>query len=1047
MKTLTDYDTFAGAASTTANPFPGLRSFDVWENHLFFGREGQVDSLLWKLGRNHFIAVVGASGSGKSSLVRAGLLPVLMGGFEGHAGSAWRIAVMRPGNNPIHNLAFALNAEDVLGSGDPDAAGATLAIAEATLHSSSLGLVQLVRQARMARDENLLVVVDQFEELFRFKENVSIDGAADQASAFVRLLLECVAQREAPIYVALTLRSDFLGDCSQFRDLPEAINEGQYLVPRLRREQVRSAIIGPVAVGGGKIAPRLTQRLLNDVGDNPDQLPILQHALMRAWDQWTMDHEEGEPIDLRHYEAIGGMRKALSQHADEAYRELSDGESRRVCETLFKALTEQGSDNRGIRRPTRVDEICACAGVSVDDVIDVADIFRRPGRTFIMPPHNVALAGDSVLDISHESLMRVWERLDQWVDEEAQSAQMYNRIVESALLYEGGQAGLWRDPDLQIAEEWRARAQPNEPWAARYNPAFASAVRFLERSIQLRRDDRREQLRRKRVAQVFIATFLVCATALTVWAMHERATAQHSYASALAQREIATIQKAEAVRQRNSAELQRKSAERNRRLAEEQRQQADTQRGNALHQRSLAEQQRKLAMDQRQRAEVARKDALTSRDIAESQRSAAVEQKRIAESERARAVVLADGVSRARLLSVAQGLARTVQLGKVDQPELNALLALQAFAFNQANGGYDRDPDVYGALFSASQRLDAGVNTHVARHLDAVRTVTYSPDGLMLVSAGDDGQVMLWNTRAPGSPTASVVQHQFAIRSVAFDPTGKKLAYVGGNGGVRVIDNLQRPVSRVVAALPEPVLYQVAWLDGSRLATVGATGSIHIVNTITGLVERRLSGPAPIRAFAISNGGERIAAGMVSGDVAVWARDGIDAPPTLQKILTGRITAIALSKDGRWVAVGSDDGAVRLRSLASAAPSTTLLSGHRSTVNGVGFGPDGRLLASVSSDGTLRLWDLARMKSEPTIVHRHTSWVWALAISPSGSTVATAGNDRAIDIQPTRPEEFITMLQDHVTRNMSRREWDQYIGPDIGYQRTVATRSDGDQGP
>jgi hypothetical protein len=133
-----------------------------------------------------------------------------------------------------------------------------------------------------------------------------------------KLFLEAIRQKSAPIYVVLTMRADYLGDCAQFRNLPEAINEGQYLIPRMTREQLRAAITGPVAVGGacgdtgaGKITPRLVNRLLNDVGDHPDQLPILQQALTRTWDYWAQHRKDDEPIDLHHYEAIGSMAKAL----------------------------------------------------------------------------------------------------------------------------------------------------------------------------------------------------------------------------------------------------------------------------------------------------------------------------------------------------------------------------------------------------------------------------------------------------------------------------------------------------------------------------------------------------------------------------------------------------------------------------------------------------------------------------------------------------------------------------------------------------------------
>jgi hypothetical protein len=240
--------------------------------------------------------------------------------------SNWRVALFRPGDDPIGEMARALNKPDVLRN-DPDVLGVNAEdvairtiITETTLGYGPLGLIEVVQQAKLPIDVNLLIVVDQFEELFRFKQSATSKESKDQAAAFVKLLLEAIQQQELPIYVVLTMRSDYLGECAQFRDLPETINDSHYLIPRMTRDQRRAAIAGPVAIGGAEITPRLVNRLLNDVGDNPDELPILQHALMRTWDYWMDNHEDGEPIDLRHYEAIGGMAEALSKHADEIYK-------------------------------------------------------------------------------------------------------------------------------------------------------------------------------------------------------------------------------------------------------------------------------------------------------------------------------------------------------------------------------------------------------------------------------------------------------------------------------------------------------------------------------------------------------------------------------------------------------------------------------------------------------------------------------------------------------------------------------------------------------
>ena len=201
---------------------------------------------------------------------------------------------------------------------------------EATLRRGTRGLVEAVRQARVLGQDNLLIVVDQFEELFRFRRNYQLENSRNEAVAFVKLLLEAAQQEELPIYIVITMRSDFIGDCMDFAGLPEAVNSGLYLVPRMTRDELRSAITGPVAVGGGNIAQRLVLRLLNDFGDEYDQLPILQHALMRTWDHWARRSPSTDAIDIEDYEAIGTFRQALSIHAEEAYEETGSEDAKKT---------------------------------------------------------------------------------------------------------------------------------------------------------------------------------------------------------------------------------------------------------------------------------------------------------------------------------------------------------------------------------------------------------------------------------------------------------------------------------------------------------------------------------------------------------------------------------------------------------------------------------------------------------------------------------------------------------------------------------------------
>ncbi|MEL7001686.1 MAG: High-affnity carbon uptake protein Hat/HatR, partial [Bacteroidota bacterium] len=211
--------------TNVGNPFPGLRPFQIEESHLFFGREGQSDEVLLKLSKNRFVGVIGPSGSGKSSFIYCGVLPILYGGFLTDTSPNWEVIVTRPGAGPIDNLASAILEKDPdYWIEDEEEKRIKRTITNTLLRSSSLGLVEAIMQSRRAKNKNYLILVDQFEELFRFKDSADT-RTVNEAIAFVSLLVEACNYADAPIYVAITMRSDFIGDCAQFPDLTKKIND------------------------------------------------------------------------------------------------------------------------------------------------------------------------------------------------------------------------------------------------------------------------------------------------------------------------------------------------------------------------------------------------------------------------------------------------------------------------------------------------------------------------------------------------------------------------------------------------------------------------------------------------------------------------------------------------------------------------------------------------------------------------------------------------------------------------------------------------------
>jgi tetratricopeptide (TPR) repeat protein len=532
-------------------PYPGLRPFKPDETDIFFGRDKQTDQLIEKLGDTNFIAVLGLSGCGKSSLVRTGLLADLKRGFLDTAGERWRVAELQPGDHPFLHLAEALLEKEALGEeleknythyfSDIDKA---LGFLQVDLRQGPF-LHDLLNDTPLTENTNLLLVVDQFEEIFRYYQHTD----ADEAAAFVEFLLASSRpvprpnnQKKHRIYVVITMRSDFIGNCATFYDLPEAINQGLFLVPRLSRGQLREAIEGPARVFGGEVESPLVNRLLNSVGSEPDQLPLLQHALMRMWTLASQENPDQIILTEEHDIKVGGLKKALSNHADEAYAEL-DSAQQTIAEILFRSLCD-----KDIRRPVKLKEVKTLANVSWEKVAAVVNIFRQAGRNFLMPPPDKELKPDSVIDISHESLIRQWQRLKEWAKEEAEFAELYQRLEETARRWEKKEAALWRTPELEMALRWREKAKPTSQWAKRYGQDFELAMRFLEESEKEKERKKREQekeavrqgeLKRVRKQAVMAVFGLIVMTGLALWGFWAQELAEQRKADALSQREIA----------------------------------------------------------------------------------------------------------------------------------------------------------------------------------------------------------------------------------------------------------------------------------------------------------------------------------------------------------------------------------------------------------------------------------------------------------------------------------------------------------------------------
>lgn len=1052
------------------NPFPGLRPFGIEESHLFFGREGQSDEILGKLSENKFVAILGASGSGKSSLMFCGLIPTLYGGFMTQAGSNWRIVVTRPGGGPIDNLAESLlirdkeytnlNEEDKL---------IRKTIIGTVLRSSSLGLVEVVRQLKSDDHQNILILVDQFEELFRYRKLESATSDLDESSAFVNLLLEAIHQYDEPIYIALTMRSDFIGECAQYPDLTQMINDSHYLIPQMTRDQKRTAVEGPVAVGGGKISPRLTQQLLNDVGDSPDQLPILQHALMRTWAYWTDNRKIGEPIDLRHYNSIGTLREALSLHANEAYDSLSKRE-KEICEVLFKALTERGAENQGIRRPTKLSTMAAIAGVSEDEVVRVVERFREPGRSLLMPPFGVRLESETVIDISHESLMRIWVRLKRWLEEESKAAEMYLKLSEAAERYQEGKAGLWQMPDLQLALNWREENRPTLVWGQRYNPAFERTMVFLETSEKAYLTEQRNkeilqkrQVKRMRITAVVLAAAALVSLTFVIYANIKANEAEEASIEATRQAEIAKEQEEKAnelaIRAQKSAtealEAQTEALK-NLEAAEKAQAEADLSAAEAKRQAAAALEQKRLADVANVEAQAAKVTADRERDAAEEQRLLAVAATRLAEQARYQAVAQSMAIK-----------AKTILSEDSAQAQLKALVARQAYLFYEQYKEKDKDynGDIYAGVYDALRGLyevEAGGDKYVGDSTlnyyhkpvsaDAVntevgvRSVVHSNDGKSFYSAGSNGEVLKWDVETRAYTEIFKRPDVEVARVVNISPDETYLALGTQNDNI-LLFNAKNPGEPIkIDGHIGGTVYDLVFLpDNSGFISIGSDNRVlrSDFRNSTELVE--LEGRAT--TLAISPDAKTLAVGADDGNIYKWDLTNMSADPTIDRKSESAITKVVFSPDGKFMAFGDDAGVIVVWNLFFSVQVGPNLTGFRAPVTDLEFDPNTRLLIGTTRNKQVRMWDLKNPFDLPTVLTDYdgkdeAGWVHDATFSPDGQYFLTAAGDGNIRRYPTTAHQMAEEIASHISLgNMSKNEWRQYVGEDkedgIPYVETV----------
>jgi WD40 repeat protein/energy-coupling factor transporter ATP-binding protein EcfA2 len=1026
------------------NPYPGIRSFDTNESDLFFGREKQTTELYNILNRTHFIAITGASGSGKSSLVKAGLIPKLTKGS-----SDWSYLDFRPGNDPFLNLSTELN-QVFKNAGLIEKAVKNSRETEKIIR---LGINSLVEYLEMHKFKSkILIYVDQFEEIFRFMRNKYKPEAEADAEKFINFLIDAAKQKIVPIYVVLTLRTDFLNDCTDFSRLPDMINEGHYLIPKMTAEDKEAAFKEPAKLAGAEITEELSKLIQSQIKDYDVSLPVLQHSLMRTWDYWLINADQGKAIDVEHYKAIGSVTDALSVHAEQIFGLLPDDEKRNLTEKIFKALTHLGEDNRGTRRPTRLDEICEITDAHEQDVIAIINEFRAEGNSFLLPAIHVLLKSDTVIDISHESIMRIWKRLVEWVGEETESAQLYTRLSKSAELFQEGKTGLLTNPDLQIALKWKEENEPNDTWAMRYDPAFDRTMSYLEHSrkeyektVAIKEEKQRKRLKRARFIAIFLGSASLISILFLIVALNLKFKAEAGEKKAKEKEKMALVES-------KIAEEKRKEAVAHKRIAEQQQQIAEQQRLIAEEQKLYAIIRQKEAQRQKQLALLAKNDAVEARDIAqklqneaEILRDRAIEQKKIAEELKKRAEISEARTDTLRRLAIAKTLA--VQAVKIyqnkqkaqninkEQEELPLALALQGYYFNRNYGGNPNDPDVYTALsvVSNSEIVIRGENAHS----DAVRDISISNDGKLFVSCSDDGTVNLYKYKATENPMVfkTGLSKKTAIRVVAFSNDDKKII-AGSYSGDILIWDLNKPNDKPTKLRGHNSVINkiIVAKSGNKFFTVSNDGDLKVwlLNDLSAGANVIYHANDKIVDAAIDDKANFMAVLSESGMVEILNMNDY-SEKELIKSKENKATSIVWTADNELI-IGFSSGRIEIRKENGDVQEVFV---HSLGITDLIFDNKHKHLITCSYDGLIKIWDFWNFDIEPIVIEKHDAWVYCIVETPDETSLISGGQDKNIIISNISLEALKNLVREKADKNMSKKNWTRYVGEGIKYDKDL----------
>jgi WD40 repeat protein/serine/threonine protein kinase len=999
------------------SPFAGLSAFQETDAERYVGREREVAGLTGRLRNQPLVVVAGPSGTGKSSFVRAGVIPALK-----RSGEPWEGLILRPGRRPLAALADVLaQIAPATGDGGPDSA--LEASASEALHTQPgrVGARLRARCRRAGGGHRILLFVDQFEELYTLGA-----GAAERA-AFVACLEGAADDASSPLRVILSIRSDFLYRMAEEGHFLAEATRGLVFLRSMERDGLRDALTRPLEAAGYRFEnPAMIEAMLDGLERTRSPLPLLQFTAAKLWEARD---RASRRLTQASYDLSGGVAGALSAHANAVLSSLSSADQR-LCRAVVLRLCT----------PERTRAVVSLSDLQVDtaDGGAVDQVIRRLSDARLVVIEAGGERAGTTVELCHESLIERWDKLQQWLAESQQDAQFVARLHAAAHQWEASQAAeglLWRDRAAREAADWLARRRA-EQGAGQPLGLATCEERFLLAVVALSERTRR---RRRRIMAGVLATVSLIATVVCLLSLSVKRQAVAA--------QLEARQARNATRMATARELEQKDPTTMLALLREVEPPGVPRGWAALASKALQsglapkvwswgmstygaawspDGQRVVAALHDGTARVWKIDdsaepiVLRGHEAPVLTAAFSPDGTHIATAsvDKTARVSMADGSGQPIVLRGHAGPVWTVAFSPDGTRIVTASVDKTARVWNADGTGSPvilrgHDDGVFSAAFSPDgQRIvtssadktvrvwkadGSGLLVVLRGHEGVVYSAAFNPDGQHIVTGSDDKTVRVWNADGSGDPLV-LRGHDGQVRRVVFSPDGKRILTASADRTVRVwnTDGSEEPL---VLRGHENFVHSAAWSpDGASIVTA----SLDQTTRVFPVDLHSASAPIVLRGHelgiltvAFSADHQRIVTGSRDKTARVWRADGSGQPVVLRGH-EGPVSTVAFSPDHQRVVTVSDDQTVRVwRADGSGQP--VVLRGHEGPILTAEFSPDNQRIVTASEDKTARVWR-ADGSGQPVILRGNEQAVFWAGYSPDGKHVAAVSDDQMVRV-------------------------------------------------